>query len=170
MAIPSSPEEPSKGTKLSCTLERQCSFFTAALDMANELQRKGNRIGGWAEGVRRERKCQLHNKQGNDPVTSGRRLFCYLTFVSCLCLRSGELQCFTSQCGKVMNNSSFIRWDTFSESSLEVSNNTTWELRLCFMQTYSTAVQPNDAETFPHVRCAFCRLTLCFYVNTQDRS
>lgn len=45
IATPRSPDEPSDGTKQSCTLERQC-FFTAVLDMANELQRKGEENGG----------------------------------------------------------------------------------------------------------------------------
>ncbi|TNN73245.1 hypothetical protein EYF80_016408 [Liparis tanakae] len=46
MAMPSSPDESSNGTKLSCTLDRQCSFFTAGLDMANELERKDDRLEG----------------------------------------------------------------------------------------------------------------------------
>lgn len=42
--MPSSPDEPSKGMKLSCTWERQCCFFTAVLDMANELERRREKI------------------------------------------------------------------------------------------------------------------------------
>lgn len=38
--MPRSPDEPSKGMKLSCTWERQCCFFTAVLDMAKELERR----------------------------------------------------------------------------------------------------------------------------------
>lgn len=120
MAIPSSPDDPSKGTKLSCTLERQCSFFTAVLDMANELRREreqDRRVSRRCE-TRKKRKCQLHNKLGNDPVTSRRRLFCYLTFVGCQCLRPGELQRFTSErVKKDMNNSNCTSLGVFSETS-----------------------------------------------------
>ena len=170
MAIPSSPDDPSKGTKLSCTLERQCSFFTAVLDMANELRREreqDRRVSRRCE-TRKKRKCQLHNKLGNDPVTSRRRLFCYLTFVGCQCLRPGELQRFTSE--RVKKKTWIIPtvqvW-VFSLRRRE--QHIMGTVSLFNANTPQQTCQPKDTETFPHGHHVCCRVTLCFHVNTQDK-
>lgn len=153
MAIPTSPDEPCRGTKLSSTFERQCSFFTADLDMANELLRKGN---GCLESEQKAsdnkkkegKKCRLHNKEEKEPVTS-----CYLTFVS--------LQMPTA-CGVAAFH---IResW-IILESQVRMA---AWKSRtrqhgkcVYVLCKHTTTQQPNDCpakrlrETFPHAHCA----------------